>query len=42
MTLLTQIYEKILSCNEKNKKKKKKIIKEKQKWKLINFLFIFI
>ena len=24
MTLLTQIYEKILSCNEKNKKKKKK------------------
>ena len=24
MTLLTQIYEKVLSCNEKNKKKKKK------------------
>ena len=22
MTLLTQIYEKVLSCNEKNKKKK--------------------
>ena len=29
MTLLTQIYEKILSCNEKNKKKKKEEKKNK-------------
>ena len=30
MTLLTQIYEKILSCNEKNKKKRKKKKRKKK------------
>ena len=34
MTLLTQIYEKILSCNEKNKKKKKKNKKRKTKMEI--------
>ena len=34
MTLLTQIYEKVLSCNEKNKKKKKKKKKRKTKMEI--------
>ena len=46
MTLLTQIYEKVLSCNEKQKKQKKqkkKKRKKKRKTKMeINSFLIYL